>query len=363
VSSLDAQGPFWQDWLERWRPQLRLGVRITIASLATFAIAELLGLAQSLWAVLTAVIVTQASVGGALKAGVDRFVGSIGGAVWGVAVVLVLPHEGAANRVVALGVAVAPLAVVAAINPAYRVAPATAVIIVLAPVTQADGAVQAAIQRTLGVGLGSIVALAVALLVLPERARGHLARAAGAALETMAKLALVLKDGVARGVDQAVTQALHDRLRAQIGQAEAAAAEALRERRTYLAAGPDPEPLCRTLRRLRSDLMMIAQAESAPAPPPILEALAGPAAGALAAAAALMDDVAAAITHSAAPPSAAELDGALDAYAAAVAAMRRSGATRNLPDETVGRIFGLAFAAQDLRRNLHDLLDRAAEMR
>ena len=127
-------------WLGRHRAQFRLGLRITVASLATFALAHLFGLAQSSWAVLTALIVMQASVGGSLKATVDRFVGSLGGAVWGVAVSLAVPHANPVSLGVALAAGVAPLAVVAAIRPAYRVAPVTAIILLLGPSGVAPGA-------------------------------------------------------------------------------------------------------------------------------------------------------------------------------------------------------------------------------
>ena len=50
-------------WAAKHRPQLRLAARITLAALLTFAVGHGLGLVQSYWAVLTAVIISQASVG------------------------------------------------------------------------------------------------------------------------------------------------------------------------------------------------------------------------------------------------------------------------------------------------------------
>ena len=41
--------------------------------------------------------------------------------------------------------------------------------------------------------------------------------------------------------------------------------------------------------------------------------------------------------------------------------VRRQGLTRNLPGEAVGRIFGLAFALEQVRHTLEDLADRARE--
>jgi uncharacterized membrane protein YccC len=54
---------------------------VTIAALAAFALAEFLHLPLPLWAVMTAVIVTQMSVGRALKATFDYLLGTLGGAI------------------------------------------------------------------------------------------------------------------------------------------------------------------------------------------------------------------------------------------------------------------------------------------
>jgi uncharacterized membrane protein YccC len=349
-------------WLGRHRAQFRLGLRITVASLATFALARLLGFAQSSWAVLTALIVMQASVGGSLKATADRLVGSLGGAAWGVAVCLAVPRADAVGLGVALAVGVAPLAVAAAIRPAYRVAPVTAIILLLGPPGHPADALGSAVQRMAEIGLGSLVALAVALLVLPERAHRHLAKAAGAALVRLAELTARLADAVTGPYDGPAIQALHDAIRAAIGAAESAAAEAGRERRSYLAAGPDPEPLCRTLRRLRNGLSMIGHALAEPLPGPARERLDGPAKNALAVAAELMGAAGKALAGRLAPPSPLELEEAVAAFESAVNGLRRSGLTRALADDALGRVFGLAFALAELRGNLADLIDRAAEM-
>src|SRR5262249_17464322 len=69
-------------WLIRNRAKLLLAVRMTVATLAAFGIATYFALPQAYWAVLTALIVTQSSVGGSLKAALDRLIGSLCGAVW-----------------------------------------------------------------------------------------------------------------------------------------------------------------------------------------------------------------------------------------------------------------------------------------
>ena len=88
-------------------------------------------------------------------------------------------HAEPVSRGIALVVAVAPLAVLAAFRSVYRVAPVTAIIVLLGTTRQKMGAVMSAVDRMVDAGLRSIVALAVALLVLPARAHGFLAEQGG----------------------------------------------------------------------------------------------------------------------------------------------------------------------------------------
>ncbi|MGC2412276.1 MAG: FUSC family protein, partial [Stellaceae bacterium] len=156
-------------WLAQHRLETGLTLRMSAAGLITFAIAHLFDLPQVYWAVLTAVIVTQASVGGSLKAMLDRFIGTIGGAGWGVVVTLAIPHPGVLSTGFALAVALVPLAAVVALRPSYRIAPVTAAIVLLAYPSQTV-VVAAALERVFEIALGSLVAFGVALLVSPARA-------------------------------------------------------------------------------------------------------------------------------------------------------------------------------------------------
>src|SRR6202043_3955175 len=90
------------------RGQLALSIRVTIAALVALALAQLLQLPLPLWAVLTAVIVTQMSVGRSLKATFDYLVGTLGGAVYGGAVGFIIPHSNQVALLAVLAIAVAP---------------------------------------------------------------------------------------------------------------------------------------------------------------------------------------------------------------------------------------------------------------
>src|SRR6516164_8921381 len=67
-------------WSASHGPELRLCVRSTTAAVLTLAAAQVLHLPIALWAVLTAVILTQISVGRPLKAPIDYLASTLGGA-------------------------------------------------------------------------------------------------------------------------------------------------------------------------------------------------------------------------------------------------------------------------------------------
>jgi len=95
------------------------------------------------------------------------------------------------------------------------------------------------------IGLGSVVALAVTLVVAPARAQDLLSAAGRDALALMAEqVELLLGEGGAGARDPAAVQALHDRIRAAIERAAAAADEVDRERRSYVTDAPDPDRWC-----------------------------------------------------------------------------------------------------------------------
>src|SRR5215212_479848 len=115
-------------WLRRHRARLWDALRMTTSVAVTFALGAALGLSQSFWAVIAALIVTQSSLGGSLKAGLEQFVGSVFGAVWGAAITLAIPHRSLLMQSVALVVAVAPLAVLTTFSAGFRIAPITAIL-------------------------------------------------------------------------------------------------------------------------------------------------------------------------------------------------------------------------------------------
>src|SRR5262249_40323081 len=70
---------------------------------------------------------------------------------------------------------------------------------------------------------------------------------------------------------------------------------------------------------------------------------------------------AAALSTGQGPPALDDVEAALDGYAAEIAALRRQGLTRELPDDAVERIFALDFALDQLHLHLRDLARCVAE--
>src|ERR1700744_3498207 len=152
------------------RPQLGLAVRVTVAAFGALAIATALHLRLPLWAVLTSLIVTQTSVGRSLKASRDYMFATMGGAIYGGAIAVLIPHSGEVELLALLVLAVAPLAFAAAINPSLNTATVTAIIVLLVPTMSHGSPLDSAIDRVLEVAVGALTGLLVSFFVLPSRA-------------------------------------------------------------------------------------------------------------------------------------------------------------------------------------------------
>jgi uncharacterized membrane protein YccC len=350
-------------WITGHPSEFRLGLRILIAGMAAFFVTDIvLGLPQSYWAVLTAVIVMQASLGGALKASIDRIVGTIAGALWGVIVALTVPHGGSWLLATALTLALAPLSLLIAFQPAYRIAPATAIIVLLGSSGQEAGPIVSALHRVMEIGIGSLVGLAVALLVLPARAHRLLADQAAAVLDILALQIGQLPARLAGTGDTAYWQQTADRRRKAQEKAETLADEAMRERRNRLADTPDPEPLARTLRRLGVDMAQIGRASAEAWDAPLVARLSEPLGAVVEATTGFLRDCGGALIRRAAPPSIEPVAAALERLSALVAVLRQDGTTRPLPGPAVERLFGLGFALDQMRRDAEDLAERIGEL-
>jgi uncharacterized membrane protein YccC len=347
--------------VRRRRVQLALSIRATVAALAALVLAQLLHLHLPLWAVLTAIIVTQMSVGRSLRATLNYLVGTLGGAIYGGALGVLIPHASEFALLAVLALAVAPLAFIAAINPRFSVAPVTAIIVLLVPTfTSADPATSA-LDRVIEVALGGITGLIVSSFLLPSNAHSLVVAAAARTLDRMAQALGELLAGLARGLDMDALHRIQDGIGQAVEQMNVVGAEAEHERSAGLAAAPNTGPLLRMLLRLRHDLVMLGRAAVTPLPEALRARLEAPLAQAGAAFADYLRASGAALRAHRGPPSLAAVDGALAAYAAEIAALRRDGVTRSLSGNAMESLFALGFAFDQMRNNFKDLERCVAE--
>jgi len=344
--------------LRRNSAEVRVAIRATIAAVLSYALATLVQLPQPYWSVIASLLVIQATVGASFQSSLDWVVGTIGGAIYGSIVGWLIPHDDPYATGLALAAALAPLAFLAAINGRYRIAPVTAVVALIVPRGPDVDAVAFTLERTAEIGIGALVAVAVALLVLPARAHGLLAEATSRVLLTLADLIpkLAADTATARPSD-AEPLAVFAGVREKMAGLDAAAEEARRERQIRLTEDPDPDPLVLAVVRVRNDAIIIFRATAAPFPAPLATRLAPHIATIAAAASDYIRRLASAFATRAAPPAPDAVQTALAAYAREMEAIRTTGILHDLPTESVEKLYSLGFAFDQLAENLATLAD------
>jgi len=349
-------------WSASHGAELRLCVRSTTAAVLTLAAAQVLHLPIALWAVLTAVILTQISVGRSLKASMDYLVSTLGGAIYAGAIGAFVPHDNSLAVYTALALALAPAVLLAALNARFSAAPFTAVMVFFGPTITHTGPIAAAFERVIEVAVGCVVGLFVSLVVLPARAHDFVIEAATQMLALMARFLPELFAGFTGNLDQQALSEMQNRIGEDLARLDKLAGEAVHERITRLGAEPDQRPLLRTMVRLRHDIIMIGRAALSPLPGAFLPRLRPHLTRISKACADYLRASGAALSGWQAAPALDAVEAALDGYAAEFAALRREGLTRELPDEAVERIFAFGFALDQLQLHLRDLARCVAEL-
>jgi hypothetical protein len=343
------------------KTQLSLAIRITAAAFGSLAVATALHLKLPLWAVLTSLILTQMSVGRSLKATRDYMFGTIGGAIYGGAIAVLIPHSGEGGLLALLVLAVAPLAFIAAINPSLNSATVTAVIVLLLPSMNHGNPLDSAIDRVIEVAVGAGVGLLASFFVLPSRAHSQIRISGARALELIAAALAELLAGLTRGRDNEALHRIQDGIGAALVGLNATGAEAERERAAHLSSGPDTGPLLRTILRLRHDVVMIGRSSVVPLPSDLQMRLAAPLAKISDAIVPYLRSMAEALRTGVGSPAIWPVHVALQGYAGEIAAVRSEGLTRGLPGDVTERLFALGFSLEQMRQNLKDLERCVAE--
>jgi hypothetical protein len=338
------------------KPRWRFCVRMTASGLAAFAVAHMLHIPlQGLWLILTAIVVTQMSAGGSVRATLEYIIGTVGGAVYGAIIGVLVPHNTLLTQAFIMALAIAPLAYVAAFNPNFRVAPFSAVLVILIAGQFGEGPIESAITRSGEVALGGLIAVAVSLLVFPQRANHMRLSAAVRLLEQFARDLPQLLTGFTAGIDAAENSRIQNDIGAAVTRFQQITTEAQHELLITLASQPDPGPLSRTMLRLRHDLVILGRAGIKPLPDALLARLSEPLTKVGAAASAFLNDSAAALGQRNASPPLDAYEEALFTYIAEVEAVRSEGLTLPLTSNEVEPVFALGFTFEQLRQNFIDL--------
>jgi hypothetical protein len=297
----------------------------------------------------------QMSAGGSFRATIEYMIGTLGGAAFAGAVGILIPHETVIAQGALLVLTIAPLALAAAFNPNFRVAPFSAALVLLISGQLGEGPIESAVIRLSEVTLGGLVAVAVSLLVFPERAHGLGVKAAVRILDQLAQTLPKILSGFTHKMDPIAATRLQNEIGAAVSGFQSIVAEVKHEPFVGLTVEPDPGPLSRTLLRLRHDLVIIGRAAAMPLPDvfverlgPLLTRLGGQISDLLRASAAALD------TRSA-PPALDAVTAALRAYSSEVTSTRDEGLTLKLSTDEAENLFALGFGLEQMHGNLGDL--------
>ena len=347
-------------WLGRHKARLGLLLRVMTSALLSFEAARWLNVHMPLWAVLTAIMVTQISVGRSLKASLDYLSGTIGGAVFGAVVGILVGGGSEVVLLVGLAIAVGPLTLIATVRQSLTAAPVTAAIVLVAPAFTLATPIAAAADRVLEVALGAVIGLTISFVLFPASAYGVAIEAAARMIDRLANALGELITGLKVGLEPGALHRIQDGIGETFLELNAVGAEAERERAARLSSAPDIGPLLLTLLRLRHDLVIIGRAAASPLP----ETLQARLKSFTDLATAIGDFLRAsgtALRTRRVPPRLDGVDSALRSYAAAIETIRQEGATRRLPSEVTERFFALCFALEQLGHNLRELHRCVAE--
>ena len=330
---------------------------MTIGCLIAFAVYHLFNLPQGYWAVFTVVIVMQGSIGGTLTASVDRMKGTLLGAVVGGLAAWLRPHT-PLGLGAALGLSVAITALAAAIRPTLKVAPVTAVIMLVSP-SVGMNPLESALLRVVEIAFGSVIGVLTTLFVFPARSTALVAERAREALDVAAQIADHYADDIASSGAPPDRHPEHTRLRGQLAGVDAAMTDAARERSSRLSDHRIAEALPRTLWRVRNDVVSVGRAMG-PLPTPVQALIAPGASSMLHAQAGFMRECGTALCAERVVNRTGRIE-TLQIFEAHVDALRQSRLTQDLSFDFVGHVFALAFSLESLHRNLGDLADRIDE--
>lgn len=164
--------------------QMRQAIKTALAAVIAYLVTSLLRLPEGQWAVISVVVVSQTHLGGSLRAGRARILGTAVGATLGVAAIHIF-GSGMTGLVLAIGLTIGLCAYLLHVHDSFRMAGLTAVIVLAGG--HYDAPLLYGFTRFLEISIGVGVALGVSYLLWPARAGASLKHAVADTLRLEAR--------------------------------------------------------------------------------------------------------------------------------------------------------------------------------
>lgn len=340
--------------------QIRHAVRMVVSGSGAYLLVYALGLQVDFSAVVTATLVTQSNVGGSYRVAIEQFFASIAGAVCGAGAAALMLPQNPVSTAIALVIALTPLALLGARSSSFRVAPISAVIILLeGPGFELD-TLTLAFDRVLGVALGCGAGVVVSLTVFPARAVLAAVETAGRVTALLARQMQILSknEPIHRGEHGVLAAQVRENL-VRLGEL---VEEAEHERRGRSKRYSGTPRLLRTLGRLRHDTDMLRRAGRDISSDALPASIAASWCKAAKSAAETLHGIERLLAGGKVPADFDTLTPAVRAYLGALEDIRKSGEAARLSPATLRRMFGIGFTLDQLRRDIGDMIEIAREV-
>ena len=241
-------------WREVMRPAIRQTIRVLVSVVVAWIVGSLMHLQETIWALVTALIVTQSSISQTMATARDQISGTVIGALAGGCAVVLEITTGL--RWIPFWIMLTPLVFLTAIQPTLRFACITLMIVYLFP--SQGSPFLPLVTRLLAIVMGVAVSIVVSFLILHSSARKQAFHTAGRLLRRMDQL---LKSALDQNTGWTAIEQQNDDCVALLMELEDAVTEARRERLKELEQrDPVLAALPRLMRRLLNDTMLVARA-------------------------------------------------------------------------------------------------------
>ena len=341
---------FWS----RQSPSLKQGIKTGLAGIITYAIYIGFHLPQGYWAVFTALVVTQVTLGASWKPALYRTFGSTSGALAAMMLFVIL-GPGTVRVGLMLFVLATLFGFLTVLHPSFSAAGFTAAIVLV--LGRIEGTpLHVGWLRVLYTLLGSGVAFAVGALIWPVRAREGLRNKLANILDGAGALYRAITAAALQGIDnepqvRELDRQLHDLRRGITQQMDEARSELSFSRFNegeYQAFVDEADQVRRRLTAMAEDSSLYMQAQLQPGLVPSLPKLVEGTAHAFVA-------IAEAVRKPGEVINSTELDAALSALDADLARLREQRATAPLALDRMLPFWALVFNLREVAQDLNQL--------